>query len=111
MDSTQPMLSKILSEDWVGDIMEEFRDPAGRTMWGKLDNVNEQVLGNFLKNQYPQTIAVILGKIDQTHSAMVVTTLPENFAMEVGHAHTAHRGGQQVYIEGRGASAAHRVLV
>ena len=41
MDSTQPMLSKILSEDRVGDIMEEIRGPAGRTMWGKLDNVNE----------------------------------------------------------------------
>ena len=64
MDSTQPMLSKILSEDRVGDIMEEIRGPAGRTMWDKLDNVNEQVLGNFPKNEYPQTIAVILGKID-----------------------------------------------
>jgi flagellar motor switch protein FliG len=32
-------------------------------MWDKLDNVNEQVLGNFLKNEYPQTAAVILGKI------------------------------------------------
>jgi flagellar motor switch protein FliG len=111
MDSTQPMLSKILSEDWVGDIIEEIRGPAGRKMWGKLDNVNEQVLGNFLKNEYPQTIAVILGKIDQTHSGMVVATLPENFAMEVGHAHAAHRGGQREYKEECGASAAHRVLV
>ena len=111
MDSTQPMLSKILSEDRVGDIMEEIRGPAGRTMWGKLDNGNEQVLGNFLKNEYPQTIAVILGKIDQTHSAMVAATLPEKFALEVGHVHAAHRGGQQEYIKECGASAAHRVLV
>ncbi|MDA0341271.1 MAG: flagellar motor switch protein FliG [Proteobacteria bacterium] len=83
MDSTQRMLSKILGEERVGDIMEEIRGPAGRTMWDKLANVNEQVLANYLKNEYPQTVAVILGKIGQAHSAKVLAILPENFAMEV----------------------------
>ena len=63
--------------------MEEIRGPAGRTMWDKLANVNEQVLANYLKNEYPQTVAVILGKIQQGHAAKVLATLPENFAMEV----------------------------
>ena len=83
MDSTQRMLTKILGEDRVNDIMEEIRGPAGRTMWDKLANVNEQVLANYLKNEYPQTVAVILGKIGQAHSAKVLAILPENFAMEV----------------------------
>jgi len=83
MDSTQRMLTKILGEDRVDDIMEEIRGPAGRTMWDKLANVNEQVLANYLKNEYPQTVAVILGKIGQAHSAKVLAILPENFAMEV----------------------------
>ncbi|NQW11248.1 MAG: flagellar motor switch protein FliG [Alphaproteobacteria bacterium] len=83
MDSTQRLLSKILGEERVGDIMEEIRGPAGRTMWDKLANVNEQVLANYLKNEYPQTVAVILGKISQAHSAKVLATLPENFSMEV----------------------------
>ena len=52
-------------------------------MWDKLANVNEQVLANYLKNEYPQTVAVILGKIQQVHAAKVLATLPENFAMEV----------------------------
>ena len=83
LDSTQRLLTKVLGEDRVGDIMEEIRGPAGRTMWDKLANVNEQVLANYLKNEYPQTVAVILGKIQQGHSAKVLATLPENFAMEV----------------------------
>jgi len=83
MDSTQRMLTKILGEDRVNDIMEEIRGPAGRTMWDKLANVNEQVLANYLKNEYPQTVAVILGKIGQRHAAKVLAILPENFAMEV----------------------------
>jgi len=83
LDSTERLLTKVLGEDRVADIMEEIRGPAGRTMWDKLANVNEQVLANFLKNEYPQTVAVILGKIQQGHAAKVLATLPENFAMEV----------------------------
>ena len=83
LDSTQRLLTKVLGEDHVGDIMEEIRGPAGRTMWDKLANVNEQVLANYLKNEYPQTVAVIIGKIQQGHAAKVLATLPENFAMEV----------------------------
>ncbi len=82
-ESAQRLLSKILGDDKVGAIMEEIRGPAGRTMWDKLANVNEQVLANFLKNEYPQTVAVILAKIGQGHAAKVLATLPENFSLEV----------------------------
>ena len=52
-------------------------------MWDKLGNVNEQVLANFLKNEYPQTVAVVLSKIRADHGARVIALLPESFAMEV----------------------------
>jgi flagellar motor switch protein FliG len=52
-------------------------------MWDKLGNVNEQVLANYLKNEYPQTVAVVLSKIKGDHAARVLSVLPENFAMEV----------------------------
>ncbi len=82
-DSAQRLLGNILGEEKVGEIMEEIRGPAGRTMWDKLANVNEQVLANYLKNEYPQTVAVILAKIGQVHAAKVLATLPENFSLEV----------------------------
>jgi flagellar motor switch protein FliG len=63
--------------------MEEIRGPAGRTMWDKLGNVNETVLANYLKNEYPQTVAVVLSKIKPDHAARVLGQLPEAFAMEV----------------------------
>ena len=82
-DSTERLLAKTLSKDRVENIMEEIRGPAGRTMWDKLGNVNEQVLANYLKNEYPQTVAVVLAKIKPDHAARVLSLLPENFAMEV----------------------------
>ena len=63
--------------------MEEIRGPQGRTMWDKLGNVNEVVLANYLKNEYPQTVAVVLSKIMADHAARVLAQLPEGFSMEV----------------------------
>ncbi|WP_416897910.1 MAG: flagellar motor switch protein FliG [Minwuia sp.] len=82
-ESTERMLGKTLSRDRVELIMEEIRGPAGRTMWDKLGNVNETVLANYLKNEYPQTVAVVLSKIKPDHAARVLGALPEDFAMEV----------------------------
>ncbi|MFN3076612.1 MAG: flagellar motor switch protein FliG [Alphaproteobacteria bacterium] len=82
-ESTERMLTKTLPKERVDSIMEEIRGPAGRTMWDKLGNVNEQVLANYLKNEYPQTVAVVLSKIKPDHGARVLALLPENFAMEV----------------------------
>ena len=82
-ESTERLLTKVLGEDRVHLIMEEIRGPAGRTMWDKLANVNEVVLANYLKNEYPQTVAVVLSKIKPDHASRVLASLPENFAMEV----------------------------
>jgi flagellar motor switch protein FliG len=41
------------------------------------------VLANYLKNEYPQTVAVVLSKVKADHAARVLTLLPEGFAMEV----------------------------
>lgn len=82
-DNTERLLAKVLGEERVGTIMEEIRGPAGRTMWEKLTNVNETVLANYLKNEYPQTVAVVLSKIKPEHASKVLALLPEPFAMEV----------------------------
>jgi len=82
-ESTERLLSKVLDKNKVDQIMEEIRGPAGRTMWDKLGNVHEAVLANFLKNEYPQTVAVVLSKVKADHAARVLSMLPEAFAMEV----------------------------
>ena len=82
-DTTERLLLQSMDQEKVNLIMEEIRGPAGRTMWDKLGNLNEQVLANYLKNEYPQTVAVVLSKIKGDHAARVLSVLPENFAMEV----------------------------
>ena len=81
-EQTQKLLAAFLPPEKVDNLMEEIRGPAGRTMWDKLGNVNEAVLANYLKNEYPQTVAVILSKIKSDHAARVLGALPEDFALE-----------------------------
>jgi flagellar motor switch protein FliG len=82
-DTTQRLLLSFLPPDRVDTIMEEIRGPAGRNMWEKLSNVQEDVLANYLKNEYPQTIAVVLSKIATDHASKVLAVLPEDLAVEV----------------------------
>ena len=82
LDQTQRMLAQMLPKDKVDGLMEEIRGPAGRNIWDKLANVHETVLASYLKNEYPQTVAVVLSKVRPEHAAKVLAELPEDFAAE-----------------------------
>lgn len=82
-DATEKLLLRVLDPERVAGIMQEIRGPAGRTVWDKLAHVNEAVLASYLKNEYPQTVAVVLSRIEPAHAARVLTNLPDDFATEV----------------------------
>jgi flagellar motor switch protein FliG len=82
-DATERLLQQYLPPERVNGIMDEIRGPAGRNMWEKLSNVQEGVLANYLKNEYPQTIAVVLSKLRPEHAARVLGILPEELALDV----------------------------
>jgi len=82
-DATERLLQQYLPPERVLGIMDEIRGPAGRNMWEKLSNVQEEVLANYLKNEYPQTIAVVLSKLKSEHAARVLAILPDDMALDV----------------------------
>jgi flagellar motor switch protein FliG len=83
-DSTERLLLKSgMPKERVNQILEEIRGPAGRTIWDKLGNVSEKLLANYLKNEYPQTVALVLSKLSSENAARVLSLLPEHFANEV----------------------------
>ncbi len=82
-DATERLLRQFLPPERVVGIMDEIRGPAGRNMWEKLSHVQEDVLANYLKNEYPQTIAVVLSKLTTAHAGRVLAILPEDVAVDV----------------------------
>src|SRR6476659_5815963 len=81
-EATERLLQQYLPPERVGGIMDEIRGPAGRNMWEKLANVQEEVLANYLKNEYPQTVAVVLSKLRPEHAARVLSILPEELSLD-----------------------------
>lgn len=82
-ETTERLLRKFFSPDKVEEIMQEIRGPAGRTMWDKLGNVEENILAGYLQNEYPQTASVILSKIKPSHAAKVLAQMPDGAAFEI----------------------------
>ena len=82
-DATERLLLQYLPPERVHSIMDDIRGPAGRNMWEKLANVQEEVLATYLKNEYPQTVAVVLSKLAPEHAARVLSILPEDLALDV----------------------------
>lgn len=82
-ETTERLLRAAMPPDRVEQIMEEIRGPAGKTIWDKLDNVNEINLANYLKNEHPQTIAVVLSRLKPDHAARVLAILPDTLPVEV----------------------------
>src|SRR5258708_2252227 len=82
-DATERLLQQYLPPDRVNDIMDEIRGPAGRNMSEKLSNVQGEWLANYLRNENPQTTAVVLSKLKPEHAARVLAILPEDMALDV----------------------------
>src|SRR5580704_12371670 len=82
-DATERLLQQYLPQERVHGIMDEIRGPAGRNRREKLSNVQDDVLANYLKNEYPQTVAVVLSKLRPEHAARVLAILPEELALDV----------------------------
>jgi flagellar motor switch protein FliG len=83
LDTTQKLLESVLGKDKVDAILEDIKGPIGKSTWDKLTNINEDLLAAYLKNEHPQTVALILSKISTNIAAKVLITLPEELAYEV----------------------------
>tara|TARA_B100001564_G_C20642901_1_gene673022 strand:- start:328 stop:1344 length:1017 start_codon:yes stop_codon:yes gene_type:complete len=83
LENTEKILATALGKERVGMIMEDIRGPAGRNTWDKLSNVSEEMLASYLKNEYPQTVALVVSKLRPSHAARVLAMLPEDLTSEV----------------------------
>ena len=110
-DATERLLKQYLPAERVGGIMDEIRGPAGRNMWEKLANVQEEVLANYLKNEYPQTVAVVLSKLRPEHAARVLSILPEELSLDCVSRMLKMEAVQKEVIERVRTDPAHRIHV
>src|SRR3954463_8033108 len=83
LDRTEELLNKIFPPDQVAAIMGDIRSASGKRMWQRLSHIDPEILANYLRNEYPQTVAVILSKLRADHTARVLSIFPDDFAIDV----------------------------
>lgn len=82
LQTTKRILEKVLEKDRVDSLVDEIQGPQGKNTWEKLGNVNEEILALYLRNEHPQTAALVLSKISYDHAAKVLASMPEDFAFQ-----------------------------
>ena len=81
-NTTKQFLEKVLDEENASLVMKDIGGPPGRDIWMKLGNIEEPILAEYLKSEYPQTIAVILSKLRTDKAARVMALLPKETTFE-----------------------------
>lgn len=69
------LLSGFLPEDQIADIIAEMEGRAGQSIWDLLSNVPEATLTAYVKNEHPQTIALIASRLPPGKSAKLMSGL------------------------------------
>ena len=87
-ESVDRLLQGLLPSKKVAEILKDIRGSgrnrgSGKNLWENLANVSEKVLAGYLKNEYPQTGALIISRLRPDYSAKVLAELPSDFATDI----------------------------
>ncbi len=64
-------------------LLEEMSSEFQAAPFSKIKDVDPKVLANFIRNEHPQTIAVIVAHLDSSQAGEVLREFPENLQYEV----------------------------
>jgi flagellar motor switch protein FliG len=83
----EEFLKKVIFQSMPNDkaekLYEEIMKQLYPSTFQKLSSLEPKVIVNFLKNEHPQTIAVILSHLDPVFAADILGALPENLQSNV----------------------------
>jgi flagellar motor switch protein FliG len=74
-NGAQQLLSGVISDDQIAEILSELAGNASERVWGKLDQVKDERIAEFIASEQPQVAAVILSRLDPSKAAAVLEKL------------------------------------
>ncbi len=82
-DLLETALRRALPSDKAGEILGEIRSDWRLTLFQKARKLEPKILVNFLRNEHPQTVALVLAVLEHTQSAAILADLKEEVQVEV----------------------------
>ena len=78
------LLRKALPAERAEEIISQIGSSGdAHSMWEQLSQISPEMLANYLINEYPQTSALILSKINPQHASRVMALFPDKDNAEV----------------------------
>ena len=79
----EQLLSGALDPEQVAEIMSEVLGNSNEQFWKRLESISEATLGSYLTNEHPQTIAIILSRVNFAYAGKVLGQLSSELRNEV----------------------------
>lgn len=77
------ILTKTFSGEKAQNLLEKFKEEKRWNLFKKLNQLDPKALFNFIKNEHPQIIAVILVHLEPRQAAATLKEFPENMQSEL----------------------------
>jgi len=82
-DHVKRMLTKLLDSDTAKYVMDALELDTGPAPFRELINVSPKILSQILRNEHPQTLALITGHLPSENAAELLQNLPHGIRTEV----------------------------
>jgi len=76
-------ISRAITDERAEDLLEDIHAEVGPVPFESLQDVDAKVLANFIRNEHPQTIALILSHLESGKAAEVLSEFPEPLQTDV----------------------------
>jgi flagellar motor switch protein FliG len=81
--TAEKFLKKVLDENKFNTVIEKIKNANTNTIWEMIGNLDDTSISQFIRNEYPQTAALILTKISSYKAARVLKMLSKEYSTEV----------------------------
>ncbi len=82
-DMLETALKRALNSDKANEILDEIRSDWRLTLFQKARKLEPKILVNFLRNEHPQTVALVLAVLEHSQAAQILAELKEETQIEV----------------------------
>jgi len=76
-------ISRAITDERAEGLLEDIHAEVGPVPFESLQDVDAKVLANFIRNEHPQTIALILSHLESGKAAEVLSEFPEQLQTDV----------------------------
>ncbi len=85
VDYARSLLEKALGREKTNEILRRLEGSLKTTGFGMLKNIDPKQLINFIQNEHPQTISVILTQLTSSSAAAILSELPPELQADVSY--------------------------